>query len=45
MVNRAYLHFKLAMEAECEFDKSDHFFDCSHWLRLALSRNDDIKDA
>ncbi len=45
MVNRAYLHYKLAMQSECEFDKSDHFFDCSNWVRLAMSRNEDIKDA
>ena len=45
MVNRAYLHYKMALAADCEFDKSDHFFDCSNWLRLALSRNECIKDA
>ena len=45
MVNRAYLHFKLAEQTECEYDKSDHYFECSNWLRLALSRNEDIKDA
>ena len=45
MVNRAYLHYKIASETECEYDKSDHYFECSNWLRLALSRNEDIKDA
>ena len=45
MVNRAYLHYKIANESQCEFDKGDNFFECSSWLRLALSRNEDIKDA
>ena len=45
MVNKAYLHYKLAEQSQCDFDKSDHFFECSSWLRLALSRNEDIKDA
>ena len=45
MVNRAYLHYKMAEQSQCEFDKSDHYFECSNWLRLALSRNEDIKDA
>lgn len=45
MVNRAYLFFKLAEQSECEFDKSDNYFECSNLLRLALSRNEDIKDA
>lgn len=44
MVNRAYLFFKLAEKSECEFDKSDNYFECSNLLRLALSRNEDIKD-
>ena len=45
MVNRAYLHFKMAKESESEFDMSDHYFECSNWLRLALSKNENIKDA
>ena len=45
MVNRAYLHFKVAQQSECEFEKSDNFFDCACWLRLALSRNEDIREA
>ena len=45
MVNRAYLHYKIGKETENEFDKSDHYFECSSWLRMALSRNEDIKDA
>jgi len=45
MVNRAYLHYKLAQDSESEFEKSDHFFECSNWLRLALSTNENIKGA
>ena len=39
MVNLAYLHFKIANEADSDFEKSDHFFDAANWARLALSRN------
>jgi len=39
MVNRAYLHFKMANCADSELDKSDQFFDCANWTKLALSKN------
>ena len=45
MVNRAYLFFRMAERSDNEFDKSDYYFECSNLLRLALSRNEDIKDA
>ena len=45
MVNRAYLHFKMANAADSEFDKIDHFFDCANWTRLALSKNSEQRDA
>ena len=45
MVNRGHLHFKMAELADTEFDKSDHYFDCATWLRLALSRSEDLPDA
>ena len=45
MVNRAYLHFKMANAADSEFDKIDHFFDCANWTRRALSKNSEQRDA
>ena len=45
MVNRAYLHFKIANAEESDFEKSDQFFNCVNWVRLALSRNEDSRDA
>lgn len=45
MVNRAYLHFKMANAADSEFDKIDHFFDCANWTRLSLSKNSEQRDA
>jgi len=45
MVNRAYLHMKMAKQAESELEKQDMHFECAHWLRLALIRNEDIRDA
>lgn len=45
MVNRAYLHFRMGNSAENEYEKSDHFFDCANWTRLALSKNAEQRDA
>ena len=45
MVNRAYLHFKIANATEYEFEKADHFFDAANWARMALSKNSDQRDA
>ena len=45
MVNKAFLHLKLANQAESEYEKSDQFFEAAHWARLALSKNPDLRDA
>lgn len=45
MINRAYLHFRMANDADSQLDKMDHFFDCANWTRLALSRHSDQRDA
>lgn len=45
MVNRAYLHFKMANAADSEYEKIDHFFESACWTRLALSKNNEQRDA
>jgi TPR repeat protein len=45
MVNRAYLHFKMANLAESEYEQIDHYFDCANWAKLALSKNPEQRDA
>lgn len=38
-------HFDQNSSQTSKYDSSEHLFECANWLRLALSQNEDLKEA